>query len=83
MTLGQHLLEASVEDELCRLVGEQQRDDDADGHHHQPVVEDQPFQPIAGGAIEILRILHDRHVIYFSRSNRHFRSPCFNPKKSD
>jgi hypothetical protein len=41
------------------------------------VVEDQPLQPVARFLIEILEILHDRHFIRFSRSNGHFRSPCF------
>ena len=48
LALRNHLLEARVQREPRRSdVAEHQRDERADDHHRQPVVEHQPFEPVA------------------------------------
>ena len=73
--MGDHLFKVGIEHELGGLIGQHQRDDQADDDHRNPVVENQTFQVVAGGLIEILQFLYDRHFIYFIRFDNHFRSP--------
>ncbi len=77
LALRDHLLEAGVQREpRCRDVAQQQRDERADDHHRQPMVEHQPLEQVARVAVEVREIADHRHPVEFGRNGGHVSPPC-------
>ncbi len=77
LALRNHLLEAGVQREPRRRdVAQHERDERADDHHRQPVVEHQPLEQVARVAVEVREIADHRHLVEFRSIWRPCQSSC-------
>ncbi|MNI11656.1 hypothetical protein D3C73_648080 [compost metagenome] len=77
LALREHLLEAGGECQSSdREVTEQDGHGQAGHHHQQPIIEDQPFEQVAGACIEVLEFPDHRHRIEFVISHNVFCLFC-------